>query len=100
MILNVNFTSDGKKMQNFIDADLPTSRKEVGFQVRHDKRIGDSCSIKFITDGILLRELQNDFLLKRYSSIILDEAQERSLNTDILTGMLSRVIVELQVIVL
>ncbi|XP_076952248.1 ATP-dependent RNA helicase DEAH13-like [Bidens hawaiensis] len=68
--------------------------KEVGFQVRHDKRIGDSCSIKFMTDGILLRELQNDFLLKRYSVLILDEAHERSLNTDILTGMLSRVIVE------
>lgn len=68
--------------------------KEVGFQVRHDKRIGDNCSIKFMTDGILLRELQNDFLLKRYSTIILDEAHERSLNTDILTGMLSRIIVE------
>lgn len=70
--------------------------KEVGFQVRHDKRIGESCSIKFMTDGILLRELQNDFLLKRYSAIILDEAHERSLNTDILTGMLSRIIVERQ----
>ncbi|XP_071736177.1 ATP-dependent RNA helicase DEAH13 [Rutidosis leptorrhynchoides] len=68
--------------------------KEVGFQVRHDKKIGDSCKIKFMTDGILLRELQNDFLLKRYSTIILDEAHERSLNTDILTGMLSRIIVE------
>ncbi|GJS59310.1 ATP-dependent RNA helicase DEAH13 isoform X2 [Tanacetum coccineum] len=68
--------------------------KEVGFQVRHDKKIGDSCAIKFMTDGILLRELQNDFLLKRYSTIILDEAHERSLNTDILTGMLSRIIVE------
>lgn len=32
--------------------------KEVGFQVRHDKMIGDSCSIKFMTDGILLREVQ------------------------------------------
>nr|XP_043608965.1 ATP-dependent RNA helicase DEAH13 [Erigeron canadensis] len=70
--------------------------KEVGFQVRHDKRIGDSCSIKFMTDGILLRELQNDFLLKQYSAIILDEVHERSLNTDILTGMLSRIIVERQ----
>lgn len=32
--------------------------KEVGFQVRHDKKIGDNCSIKFMTDGILLRELK------------------------------------------
>ncbi|KAK7260237.1 hypothetical protein RIF29_26123 [Crotalaria pallida] len=66
--------------------------KEVGFQVRYDKRIGDNCSIKFMTDGILLREVQNDILLRRYSVIILDEAHERSLNTDILIGMLSRVI--------
>ncbi|XVF72676.1 hypothetical protein PTKIN_Ptkin12aG0139200 [Pterospermum kingtungense] len=66
--------------------------KEVGFQVRHDKKIGERCSIKFMTDGILLREVQNDILLKRYSVIILDEAHERSLNTDILIGMLSRVI--------
>ncbi|GMI73736.1 FASCIATED STEM 4 [Hibiscus trionum] len=66
--------------------------KEVGFQVRHDKKIGDRCSIKFMTDGILLREVQNDALLKRYSVIVLDEAHERSLNTDILIGMLSRVI--------
>lgn len=72
--------------------------KEVGFQVRHDKRIGEKCSIKFMTDGILLRELQSDFLLKRYSVLILDEAHERSLNTDILIGMLSRTIRQRQAI--
>ncbi|XAR61370.1 RNA helicase [Bertholletia excelsa] len=44
--------------------------KEVGFQVRHDRRIGDNCSIKFMTDGILLREVQSDFLLRKYSIII------------------------------
>ncbi|WVZ85286.1 hypothetical protein U9M48_032231, partial [Paspalum notatum var. saurae] len=65
--------------------------KEVGFQVRHDKMVDSNCSIKFMTDGILLREIQSDFLLKRYSVIILDEAHERSLSTDILIGMLSRV---------
>ncbi|XWS31764.1 hypothetical protein CRYUN_Cryun23aG0104100 [Craigia yunnanensis] len=65
---------------------------KVGFQVRHDKKIGDRCSIKFMTDGILLREVQNDILQKCYSVIILDKAHERSLNTDILIGMLSRVI--------
>ncbi|KAG9440164.1 hypothetical protein H6P81_020329 [Aristolochia fimbriata] len=70
--------------------------KEIGFQVRHDKLIGARCSIKFMTDGILLREVQGDFLLRRYSVILLDEAHERSLNTDILVGMLSRVIEERQ----
>ncbi|KAL6500297.1 hypothetical protein OROHE_025663 [Orobanche hederae] len=70
--------------------------KEVGFQVRHDRRVGENCAIKFMTDGILLREVQSDFLLKRYSVLILDEAHERSLNTDILVGMLSRVIQERQ----
>ncbi|CAL9248576.1 unnamed protein product [Arabidopsis halleri] len=67
--------------------------KEVGFQVRYDKKIGEYSSIKFMTDGIVLfLLLQKDFLLRRYSVIILDEVHERSLNTDILIGMLTRVI--------
>lgn len=37
--------------------------KEVGFQVRHDRRMGSSCSIKFMTDGILLREVKVSYLL-------------------------------------
>jgi len=45
-----------------------------------------------MTDGVLLRELATDFLLKKYSVIIVDEAHERSMNTDILIGVLSRVI--------
>ncbi|KAG0620842.1 hypothetical protein M758_4G248800 [Ceratodon purpureus] len=66
--------------------------QEVGFQVRHDRKIGNKSCIKFMTDGILLREVQADFLLKKYSIIVLDEAHERSLNTDILIGMLSRIL--------
>jgi ATP-dependent RNA helicase DHX37/DHR1 len=45
-----------------------------------------------MTDGVLLRELASDFLLSRYSAIIIDEAHERSVNTDILIGVMSRVV--------
>ncbi|KAI0039680.1 P-loop containing nucleoside triphosphate hydrolase protein [Auriscalpium vulgare] len=69
---------------------LPSSR--VSYQIRYDATISPSTSIKFMTDGVLLRELVTDFLLLRYSIIIIDEAHERSMNTDILIGVLSRVI--------
>ena len=55
-------------------------------QVRYDRRVGEKTAVKFMTDGILMREIQDDFLLRRYSAIIVDEAHERSLNSDILLG--------------
>lgn len=64
----------------------------VGYQVRYDKKLSSSTLLKFMTDGILLREVQEDFLLRKYSAIVVDEAHERSLNTDILLGMLSRIV--------
>ncbi|CAL8464255.1 g3790 [Coccomyxa elongata] len=64
----------------------------VGYQVRYDKKVGPETAVKFMTDGILLRELQADLLLRTYSVLILDEAHERSLNTDLLLGLLSRVV--------
>ncbi|KAI8103074.1 hypothetical protein M9434_005859 [Picochlorum sp. BPE23] len=64
----------------------------VGYHVRYDRRIGDATKLQFMTDGILLREVQDDFLLKKYNVLVIDEAHERSLNTDILLGMLSRVV--------
>ncbi|TFK52557.1 P-loop containing nucleoside triphosphate hydrolase protein [Heliocybe sulcata] len=69
---------------------LPSSR--VSYQVRYDASVSSSTSIKFMTDGVLLRELATDFLLTKYSVIIIDEAHERSMNTDILIGVLSRVL--------
>ena len=54
--------------------------------MRYDRKISKDTALKFMTDGILLRELQEDFLLAKYSSIIIDEAHERSLNTDLLLG--------------
>lgn len=65
----------------------------VAYQIRYDSTtVSDRSVIKFMTDGILLREIQSDFLLSRYSIILLDEAHERNLNTDILVGLLSRIV--------
>ena len=62
----------------------------VGYQIRFDSSTKDKTRMKFMTDGVLLREMMNDFRLSKYSSIIIDEAHERNINTDILIGMLSR----------
>ena len=57
--------------------------------MRYDRKLTKDTALKFMTDGILLRELQEDFLLSKYSAIVLDEAHERSLNTDLLLGEMS-----------
>ena len=63
----------------------------VGYQIRFDaSTVGERTKIKFMTDGILLREVTSDLLLRQYSIILLDEAHERNVNTDILLGMISR----------
>ena len=62
----------------------------VSYQTRYETAgIGSETSVKFMTDGILLQEIQNDLLLRKYSVIILDESHERNLNTDVLIGLLS-----------
>lgn len=60
----------------------------VGYQVRFDDHSGPDTRIKLMTDGILLAETQQDPDLRRYHTIILDEAHERSLNIDFLLGYL------------
>jgi len=70
----------------------PTYRSRVGHQVRYDANVGRDTAMKFMTDGILLREISQDFILGKYSAIVIDEAHERSVNTDILIGMLSRIV--------
>jgi hypothetical protein len=64
----------------------------VAYQVRYDATTSAGTALKFMTDGVLLRELAGDFLLAKYAVLIVDEAHERSLNTDILLGVLSRVV--------
>lgn len=64
----------------------------VGFQVRFNEQVGDNSAIKFMTDGILLAEIQSDRWLSRYDTIIIDEAHERSLNIDFLLGYLKQLL--------
>lgn len=64
----------------------------VGYQVRFSDKTGPSSAIKLMTDGILLAETQRDPLLKRYDTIIIDEAHERSLNIDFLLGFLKNLL--------
>ncbi|ASN20882.1 ATP-dependent RNA helicase HrpA [Arthrobacter sp. YN] len=66
--------------------------QEVGFQVRFTGEVSASTKIKLMTDGILLAEIQRDKLLRKYSTIIIDEAHERSLNIDFILGYIKRIL--------
>ncbi|KAJ8494910.1 hypothetical protein ONZ51_g2046 [Trametes cubensis] len=79
-------------MASRVAHELSLTSTRVSYQIRYDATVSPSTAIKFMTDGVLLRELATDFLLKKYSVIIIDEAHERSMNTDILIGVLSRVV--------
>lgn len=61
--------------------------QEVGYSIRFEDKTSKKTVIKFVTDGVLLREMMTNPDMKGYSCIILDEAHERSLNTDILMGL-------------
>jgi ATP-dependent helicase HrpA len=64
----------------------------VGFQVRFNETVSERSHIKFMTDGILLAEIQSDRFLSAYDTLIIDEAHERSLNIDFLLGYLKRLL--------
>lgn len=64
----------------------------VGYSIRFDERCSPSTKIKFITDGMLVRELISDELLSRYGVIIIDEAHERTLRTDVLLVSLKKIL--------
>ncbi|KJZ77101.1 Putative ATP-dependent RNA helicase DHX35 [Hirsutella minnesotensis 3608] len=65
--------------------------KEVGFSIRFEDVTSSATRIKFLTDGLLVREALVNPLLSRYSVIMVDEAHERSVNTDILLGLLKKI---------
>jgi ATP-dependent helicase HrpA len=64
----------------------------VGYAVRFSDRTREDTLVKLVTDGLLLAEVQSDRLLRRYDTIIVDEAHERSLNIDFLLGVLKQVL--------
>ncbi|KAK0076440.1 hypothetical protein PV325_005365 [Microctonus aethiopoides] len=79
-------------MSKRIAEEMNLTSTEVSYVIRFAGNVTDDTKIKFMTDGVLLKEVQNDFLLTKYSVIILDEAHERSVFTDILIGLLSRIV--------
>lgn len=64
-------------MSQRVAEEMNLSTKEVSYLIRFEGNVTEDTKIKFMTDGVLLKELQNDFLLTKYSVIILDEAHER-----------------------
>jgi len=64
----------------------------IGYTVRFTDQVGESTLVKLMTDGILLAEIQRDPLLRRYDTLIIDEAHERSLNVDFLLGYLHQLL--------
>lgn len=67
--------------------------EEVGYAIRFDDCSSEMTGIKYMTDGVLLRECLSDRQLRNYDVILLDEAHERSLHTDVLFGLMKQVCV-------
>ncbi|PKK25983.1 DEAH (Asp-Glu-Ala-His) box polypeptide 37, partial [Columba livia] len=79
-------------MAQRVAKEMNLSNRVVSYQIRYEGNVTDETQIKFMTDGVLLKEVQKDFLLSKYKVIIIDEAHERSMYTDILIGLLSRIV--------
>ncbi|KAJ9139454.1 RNA helicase-like protein [Pleurostoma richardsiae] len=79
-------------MSKRVGQELGDHSDVVAYQIRFEGTVDPKTAVKFMTDGVLLREVAQDITLKKYSAIVVDEAHERSVNTDILVGMLSRVV--------
>jgi pre-mRNA-splicing factor ATP-dependent RNA helicase DHX15/PRP43 len=66
--------------------------QEVGYTIRFENLTSDKTMLKYMTDGMLLREAMTDTLLSNYGMLILDEAHERTLDTDILFGLIKGIL--------
>ncbi|KAH3887884.1 probable ATP-dependent RNA helicase DHX37 [Dreissena polymorpha] len=79
-------------MSSRVAKEMSLSSSVVSYQIRYEGNVTADSKVKFMTDGVLLKEVQKDFLLTKYSVVIIDEAHERSVYTDILIGLLSRIV--------
>lgn len=79
-------------MSERVAKEMNMTTSKVSYQIRYQGNCTDETVIKFMTDGVLLKEVEKDFLLLKYSVIVIDEAHERSVFTDILIGLLSRIV--------
>jgi pre-mRNA-splicing factor ATP-dependent RNA helicase DHX15/PRP43 len=69
-----------------------TLGEHVGYTIRFEDCTNKDTCLKYMTDGMLLREAMNDPLLSKYSLIILDEAHERTVSTDVLMGLIKEIL--------
>ncbi|MFN4162884.1 MAG: DEAD/DEAH box helicase, partial [Stenotrophomonas sp.] len=81
--------SVAKRVSEEVDCKLG---EEVGYAIRFEDCTSDKTLIKYMTDGVLLRESLRDPDLEQYAAIVMDEAHERSLHTDVLFGILKQVV--------
>ncbi|KAG2645585.1 hypothetical protein PVAP13_2KG431815 [Panicum virgatum] len=81
--------SVAKRVSEEMETDLGD---KVGYAIRFEDVTGPNTIIKYMTDGVLLRETLKDADLDKYRVIVMDEAHERSLNTDVLFGILKKVV--------
>lgn len=82
----ISTTSICFRINQEVDFDL------CGFKIRYDSNLRAHHHLVTMTDGILLKEIQEDFLLSKYSTVILDEVHERSCNLDILISLISKIV--------
>jgi len=82
-------TSIASRVSDEMDVSLG---EEVGYSIRFEDKTSAKTRLKYMTDGMLLREAMSDPTLDRYSVIVLDEAHERTLSTDVLMGLLKELI--------